>query len=106
MKGLPPHSSTGAYVNFMMADEGQERVRATCGDNYERLTRVKKRHDPDNLFRINQNIRPSEQPMPRGGWRDTLPSAADPYDADLIPGKPPARSNRLSSHEWRATCHL
>lgn len=58
-EALQAHSSSGAYVNFMMADEGQERVRATYGDNYERLTRVKQQYDPDNLFRINQNIRPS-----------------------------------------------
>ncbi|MEQ8268672.1 MAG: FAD-binding oxidoreductase [Parvibaculum sp.] len=51
-----PHG--GAYVNFMQADEGQERVRAAYGDNYERLVAVKRRYDPDNLFRVNQNIRP------------------------------------------------
>ena len=53
---LHPHSSGGAYVNFMMADEGDERVRATYGSNYERLTRVKHKYDPANLFRVNQNI--------------------------------------------------
>jgi FAD/FMN-containing dehydrogenase len=47
----------GAYVNFMM-DEGQERVRATYRDNYERLAAIKQRFDPENLFRVNQNIRP------------------------------------------------
>ena len=55
---LHPHSSGGAYVNFMM-EEGDERVRATYGGNYERLTRVKRIYDPDNLFHINQNVRPS-----------------------------------------------
>ena len=49
----------GAYVNFMM-DEGQERVRATYRGNYERLTRIKAAYDADNLFRVNQNIRPVE----------------------------------------------
>ncbi len=53
-----PFSAGGAYVNFMM-DEGQERVRATYRDNYERLARVKARYDPGNVFRINQNIRPA-----------------------------------------------
>jgi FAD/FMN-containing dehydrogenase len=53
-----PFSAGGAYVNFMM-DEGQERVKATYGANYERLTRVKATYDPDNLFRVNQNIRPA-----------------------------------------------
>ena len=49
------HSMGGAYVNFMM-DEGQERVRATYRDNYERLTRVKASYDPHNVFSVNQNI--------------------------------------------------
>jgi FAD/FMN-containing dehydrogenase len=54
-----PSSAGGAYVNFMMDDEGQERVRATYGPNYERLARIKAEYDPDNTFRINQNIRPA-----------------------------------------------
>jgi FAD/FMN-containing dehydrogenase len=53
-----PYSAGGAYVNFMM-EEGQERVRATYRDNYDRLARVKAQYDPDNLFRVNQNIHPS-----------------------------------------------
>jgi FAD/FMN-containing dehydrogenase len=44
-------------VNMMM-DEGQERVRASYRDNYDRLTRIKATYDPDNLFRVNQNIEP------------------------------------------------
>ncbi len=55
---LHPHSAGGAYVNFMM-DEGQERVQATYGDNYPRLAAIKRRYDPGNLFRVNQNIRPA-----------------------------------------------
>jgi FAD/FMN-containing dehydrogenase len=54
---LHPHSAGGAYVNMMM-DEGQERVQASYGDNYERLTKVKAAYDPGNLFRVNQNIQP------------------------------------------------
>ncbi len=56
-EALHPHSSGGAYVNFMM-DEGQQRVRATYRDNYPRLARIKARYDPDNLFHVNQNIAP------------------------------------------------
>ena len=54
---LHPYSAGGAYVNFMM-DEGQERVQATYGDNYDRLLAIKNKYDPTNLFRVNQNIRP------------------------------------------------
>jgi FAD/FMN-containing dehydrogenase len=55
---LHPYSAGGAYVNMMM-DEGQERVRASYGDNYDRLTKIKATYDPDNLFRVNQNIEPA-----------------------------------------------
>jgi FAD/FMN-containing dehydrogenase len=55
---LHPHSAGGAYVNFLMHDEGAERVRATYADNYDRLVEVKRRYDPANLFWINQNIAP------------------------------------------------
>jgi FAD/FMN-containing dehydrogenase len=54
---LHPHSMGGAYVNFMM-EEGQERVQATYGSNYERLRQIKRKYDPNNLFHINQNIQP------------------------------------------------
>jgi FAD binding domain/Berberine and berberine like len=57
-EALHPYSAGGAYVNMMM-DEGEERVRASYGDNYGRLTRIKATYDPDNLFRVNQNIRPA-----------------------------------------------
>ena len=55
---LHPTSAGGAYVNFMM-DEGQDRVRASYRGNYERLAQVKRRYDPENLFHVNQNIRPA-----------------------------------------------
>jgi hypothetical protein len=55
---LHPHSAGGAYVNFLM-DEGEERVKATYGDNYERLVAIKNKYDPNNLFRVNQNIKPT-----------------------------------------------
>ncbi len=55
---LHPASAGGAYVNFMM-DEGNDRVRASYRDNYDRLSVVKRRYDPDNVFHINQNIPPA-----------------------------------------------
>ncbi len=55
---LHEHSAGGAYVNFLMGDEGQERVAASYRDNYGRLLEIKKKYDPANLFHMNQNIRP------------------------------------------------
>ncbi len=55
---LHPYSSGGTYVNFMM-DEGQDRVHATYRENYGRLVKLKNKYDPTNLFRINQNIKPT-----------------------------------------------
>ena len=52
-----PYSAGGAYVNFMM-DEGHARVRASYGDNYDRLAKAKGAYDPGNVFRVNQNIEP------------------------------------------------
>lgn len=54
---IHPHSAGGAYVNMMM-NEGQDRVRASYRDNYYRLAATKRRYDPTNLFRVNQNIKP------------------------------------------------
>ena len=56
---LHPYGAGGAYVNFMMEDEGDDRIRATYRDNYERLAQVKAKYDPENFFRVNQNIRPA-----------------------------------------------
>ncbi|RXJ51195.1 FAD-binding oxidoreductase [Gelidibacter gilvus] len=53
---LHPYSAGGAYSNFMM-DEGQDRVKASYKHNYERLAKIKAAYDPENLFRVNQNIR-------------------------------------------------
>jgi FAD/FMN-containing dehydrogenase len=57
-EALHPFSAGGAYVNMMM-EEGDDRVRASYGENYERLARVKAQYDPNNLFHVNQNIRPA-----------------------------------------------
>lgn len=57
-KASAPFASGGVYVNFLTADES-DRVRTAYGPNYERLTQVKRTYDPDNLFRMNQNIQPT-----------------------------------------------
>ena len=54
---LHPHTVGGSYINFMM-EEGDERIRASYGDNYERLREVKSRYDPENFFHVNQNVEP------------------------------------------------
>ncbi len=54
-----PFNLPGAYANFMMDDEGEARVKAAYGGNYYRLASLKKKYDPMNLFRMNQNIRPA-----------------------------------------------
>jgi FAD/FMN-containing dehydrogenase len=56
-KSAAPFATGAVYVNFMTQDEG-ERVRAAYGSNYERLVQLKRKYDPTNLFRLNQNIRP------------------------------------------------
>lgn len=50
--------ASGVYVNFL-GQEGEERVRAAYGSQYDRLVALKTRYDPTNLFRLNQNIRPA-----------------------------------------------
>ena len=57
-QALHPYSAGGGYVNMMM-DEGNDRVRASYGSNFTRLAQIKARYDPDNLFHINQNIKPA-----------------------------------------------
>jgi FAD/FMN-containing dehydrogenase len=52
-----PYSSGGAYVNMIM-DEGDQRLRDSYRDNYDRLAEIKTKYDPENLFRVNQNIPP------------------------------------------------
>ncbi len=56
---MEPHATGGVYVNFLHNDEGEARIRAAYGSRYERLSRIKARYDPDNVFRSNQNILPS-----------------------------------------------
>jgi hypothetical protein len=58
-KAVHSYNLEGAYVNFMMDDEADGRLRATYGENYTRLALVKAKYDPSNLFRVNQNIQPA-----------------------------------------------
>ena len=58
-EAVHPFNLDGAYTNFMMDDEGETRLQAAYGDNYGRLATVKKKYDPQNLFRVNHNIRPA-----------------------------------------------
>ena len=61
-EAVHPYSASGGYVNFMMDDGDVDRLRATYGDNYDRLVAVKAEYDPTNFFHLNQNIEPpSEQ---------------------------------------------
>jgi FAD/FMN-containing dehydrogenase len=57
-EALRPYAREDAYVNFLSVDD-QDTVRAAYGSNYDRLAEVKRRYDPDNLFRLNQNIQPA-----------------------------------------------
>ncbi|MBB3042438.1 FAD-binding protein [Nocardioides sp. LMS-CY] len=54
---IAPHSEEGGYINFM-AEDDQDRIRANYRGNYDRLAELKRRYDPGNLFRHNQNIQP------------------------------------------------
>jgi FAD/FMN-containing dehydrogenase len=57
-RDLRRFSTGGTYVNFLTEDEGDERIRAAYGPNYQRLAELKAKWDPHNLFRINKNIAP------------------------------------------------
>jgi FAD/FMN-containing dehydrogenase len=68
-EAVHPFNQPGGYVNFMMDDEGDARVKATYGENYQRLVALKRTYDPSNLFRVNQNISPA------AADRDVKPAA-------------------------------
>jgi FAD/FMN-containing dehydrogenase len=58
-EAIRPPADDAVYANYMSADEGDKRVQAAYGANYERLVAVKNRYDATNLFRVNQNIKPT-----------------------------------------------
>jgi len=62
-EAMQPFLTGGVYVNYLgrEADEGVERIKAAYGPNYQRLVALKKKYDPTNLFRLNQNIKPDTQ---------------------------------------------
>ena len=57
-EALHPWSAGASYINFMM-EEGEDRIKATYGDHYERLAAIKAKYDPGNFFCVNQNIKPN-----------------------------------------------
>jgi FAD/FMN-containing dehydrogenase len=58
-KSMQPFASGGAYLNYLDHDDDGV-VAATHGDNYSRLQKIKAKYDPDNFFRMNQNIKPAK----------------------------------------------
>ena len=64
-QAVHPYNAAGAYVNFMMDDEADGRVRATYGANFPALVELKRKLDPTNCFRNNQNISPDDAGQPQ-----------------------------------------
>ena len=59
-KAVHPCDLASAYTNFMMGDEGEDRIKVSFGDNYPRLKALKAKYDPTNLSRVNQSVRPAD----------------------------------------------
>ena len=101
-RAMQPAASGGVYVNYL-GDEGEERVKAAYGDGYERLVAVKNAYDPTNLFRFNQNIRPTGW-APRGGRRRAGGADADPprprRNGRLTPDPAGDRRRRGAGSQW------
>ena len=54
------YSTGGTYINFLNAEEGDDRTRAAYGRNYDRLVEIKTQWDPENFFRVNKNLTPKK----------------------------------------------
>ena len=59
-KGVHPYDLAGAYTNFMMGGDGEERIKVSFGDNYPRVKALNAKYDPTNLSRVNQSVRPAD----------------------------------------------
>lgn len=70
-----PHATGGVYVNFMPEDE-TDRVAQAYGSNYARLEALKTKYDPDNLFRLNQNVQPISTAGQGSGRRSSIEEPA------------------------------
>ena len=92
-----PYSAGGAYVNFMM-EEGGDRIRATYRDNYDRLTRIKRAYDPDNVFHVNQNIPPSAAAVVTNG--DLYVQAMQATRAYIAAIRPEQWTSPTPCSEW------
>jgi hypothetical protein len=55
---MRPHFGTGRWLNYLGAHQAEDVIRAACGPNYDRLTKVKRRYNPDNVFHRNHHIAP------------------------------------------------
>lgn len=78
---MQPFMSGGAYVNYLGADAGADAVRAAYGPAYDRLVALKNRYDPDNVFRLNQNIRPTAHTSSNSTTPTSAPNQARRNDS-------------------------
>jgi Berberine and berberine like len=102
---LRPFSTGASYVNFQTADEGDDRVRATYGANWDRLVEVKRRRDTDNLFGPTATSDPEArppQPRSRDGSAHTGSASTRVASTRAWPMGPAARSKGSRSRTARS----
>ena len=92
---MKPHAAGGVYVNAL-GDEPADRVRSAYGTNWQRLTEIKRRYDPDNVFHRNANIQPATREKPSDGLEPSTPSLPSSNEAGTAgtAGKPRVRKPR------------